>query len=73
MSSSVPCSCGELHKPLKERAWVVSSRKCNYSRFNGSRRTPSAYSEVICLRCRGRWRTKAAYVEQLPDRKEVLP
>jgi len=29
--------------------------------------TPSAYSEVTCGTCERRWRTKATYVDQLPD------
>jgi hypothetical protein len=46
--------------------WVVTSYKENYSAFNGYHRTPSAYSEVCCETCGQRWRTRAAYVEQLP-------
>lgn len=56
------CSC---EKP--RRAWVVTARRCNYSAFNGNRRTPSDYSEVRCTACRARWRTKADYVDRLPD------
>ncbi|MFD0032493.1 hypothetical protein ACFVJK_30350 [Streptomyces sp. NPDC127172] len=53
------------HRPL----WVVLARKCNHSAFNGGRRTPSDYSDVTCTApgCMGRWRTKAAYVDTLPD------
>lgn len=47
--------------------WAVTVRKANYSAFNGYHRTPSAYSEVQCSACPTRWRTKAAYVDQLPD------
>lgn len=47
--------------------WAVSVRHANYSTFNGGRRTPSDYSEVVCTRCRRRWRTKAAYVDGLPN------
>lgn len=35
------------------------------SAFNGYHRTPSDYSTVRCLKCRGVWRTKAAYVTAL--------
>lgn len=48
--------------------WVVTIRKANYSAFSGYRRTPSAYSEVYCTACPTRWRTKAGYVDRLPDR-----
>jgi hypothetical protein len=49
--------------------WVVAAREVNYSAFNGYQRTPSDYSEIRCTApdCRARWRTKAAYVTELPD------
>lgn len=49
--------------------WVVTMRNGNASAFNGYRWTPSAYSEVRCTApgCEhGPWRTKAAYVRDLP-------
>ncbi len=66
MSTGVPCTC---KTPKKERRanWVVRDRLCNYSAFNGYRRTPSDYSLVICLVCSGLWRTKAEYVSTLSD------
>lgn len=48
-------------------AWLVTVRKANHSAFNGGHRTPSAYSEIWCGTCGRRWRTKAAYVNKLPD------
>jgi hypothetical protein len=51
------------HKPQ----WYVATRNANYSAFNGGRRTRSAYSEVRCPACPTRWRSKAAYVDRLPD------
>ena len=49
--------------------WRVVHRKCNHSAFNGRHRTPSAYSEVTCTApdCHHRWRTKAEYVDSLPN------
>jgi hypothetical protein len=49
--------------------WVVLQRECNYSAFNGYHCTPSEYSAVKCRApgCGRVWRTKAAYVRQLPD------
>jgi hypothetical protein len=49
--------------------WVVTVRRANYSAFNGYHRTPSDYSEIRCTVCPTRWRTKAAYVDRLPDEK----
>lgn len=48
-------------------SWVVTMRQYNASAFNGYRPTRSDYSEVRCPICPGRWRTKAAYVDRLPD------
>ncbi len=51
------------HRPQ----WYVTVRKANYSAFNGGRRTRSRYSEVRCPACPTFWRTRAAYVDSLPD------
>lgn len=45
--------------------WRVTVRKANYSRFNGGRRTPSAYSELVCLIDGSVWRTRAVYVDKI--------
>lgn len=49
--------------------WVVVQRQCNYSAFNGYHYTPSEYSLVRCTvpGCRSLWRTKATFVDDLPD------
>lgn len=60
MSAAVPCTCGVRND------WVVAQYKSNHSAFSGYHYTPSAYSEVRCTNCNGRWRTKAKYVEELP-------
>lgn len=52
--------------------WRVIDRKCNYSAFNGYRKTESEYSLIRCNNCKSRWRTKAKYVEKLKDLKEEL-
>jgi hypothetical protein len=55
---------------LEHRAhWRVIQRNGNASAFNGYHWTPSDYSAVRCTLpdCRRVWRTKAAYVDQLPD------
>lgn len=69
MSGGPTCSCPERKKPLAERRWRVTQRYCNHSAFNGYHWTPSDYSEVRCMECRVFWRTKAAYVDSLPDAK----
>jgi hypothetical protein len=61
----VPCMRGH------RASWIVVHRNCNFSAFNGYSYTPSDYSLVLCDPGRGgcgrRWRTKAAYVDDLPD------
>jgi len=47
--------------------WHVVQRHGNASAFNGYHWTPSSYSCVRCGTCGRAWRTKAAYVEGLPD------
>jgi hypothetical protein len=63
------CRCG------KRECWRVSAYKCNHSAFSGYRRTPSDYSEVVCSvlmgGCGARWRTKAAYVEDIYSRQRT--
>lgn len=49
--------------------WFVVDKRCNYSAFNGGKRTESVYSSVTCTGCGGYWRTKANYVDILPDFK----
>lgn len=60
--------------------WLVAHRRHNHSRFHGGYQR-SVYSEVICPPCRvasdaggavdvgamGFWRTRAAYVDRLPN------
>lgn len=56
-----------LNRKEHWESWCVTVRKANYSAFNGGHRTPSDYSEIRCSACPTRWRTKAAYVDRLPD------
>ena len=70
MSARIPCSCGRTrgdHGDLE-----VSMRNCNYSAFNGYQYATSDYSQVVCTRngCHGTYRSKAKYVDTLPDSKE---
>lgn len=51
----------------KAHRHVVLMRNCNYSAFSGYRWTPSDYSLVRCTVTHRSWRTKAAYVDALPD------
>ncbi len=67
MSGGTVCKCEESKKDIGDRCWLVLSRKCNYSAFNGYHHTPSDYSQVTCLKCPACWRTKAQYVDELDD------
>jgi uncharacterized Zn finger protein len=60
MSGGTACKC-------RPRDIEVLQRRCNYSAFNGYKRTPSDYSTVRCRKCGAVWRTKAAYVDSAPD------
>lgn len=71
MSQGITCKCPESKKPLAERRWVVIQRNCNYSAFSGYHFTPSDYSCVQCHACGTAWRTKAGYVTDLVDGKNV--
>lgn len=62
MSQGTSCK-----NPAHRTEWFVQDRKCNYSHFNGGHRTPSDYSSVWCPLCPTQWRTKAAYVDTLPN------
>lgn len=67
MSGANTCKCPERSKPIEHRRWIVVDRCCNYSAFSGYHRTPSRYSLIQCLACGVYWRTKAKYVQLLPD------
>lgn len=70
MSAHVPCRCPDRAK-ARATTWRVTQRNCNHSAFNGYRMTPSEWSCVVCTApdCPGIWRTKARYVDELPDAK----
>lgn len=70
MSVSFSCHCAERKKPVAKRRWRVIQRKCNHSRFNGSRYTPSAYSSLVCLSCGVVGRTNAKYVDKIEDLRD---
>jgi hypothetical protein len=67
MSVSFSCHCDERRKPVEKRKWGVSRRNCRCSAFDGYQVMASDYSTVHCLVCRAAGRTKAAFVDQLPD------
>jgi hypothetical protein len=72
MSAHIKCCCGRKRGDHSDL--VVRARKHNRSAFNGYHRTVSEYSLVICTRkgCWGIWRTKADYVDGLPDEERGL-
>lgn len=61
-------ACGDNAAGLENLR--VIQRRCNYSAFNGYRRTPSDFSLIKCYKCGALFRTKAKYVTYLSDRKE---
>lgn len=69
MSTGFGCQCEERKKPISERNWRVTKRNFNTSAFNGYHRTSSDYSTVTCLTCMTTGRTKANYVDSVPDVK----
>lgn len=63
MSQSFGCKCN-----VKDKVnWRVLDRNINYSYFESPRGAPhySAYSTVICTKCKQMGRTKAKYVDDL--------
>lgn len=66
MSKGIACQCSK-GIPRKERMknWRIIDYKCNYSKFNGCRYTPSDWSKIRCLCCGNYWRTKQSYVDDL--------
>jgi hypothetical protein len=73
MSGGKACTCKKLFH-VTELNWEVpiGQRKVNHSCFNerGGRAVPSNYSYVYCKVCKAMWRSKAAYVDRLPDEKQ---
>lgn len=75
MSGGIACNClsalcgqaAVAKKKFRQQYWRVTARCCNHSAFNGYHRTWSDYSEIVCLKCGSRWRTKAKYVATLRE------
>ena len=65
MAVGFSCKCPERKKPVKQRNWVVTQYKWNSGDFVVDGGEYSDYSEVRCLSCCSRGRTKAQYVESL--------
>jgi hypothetical protein len=68
MSGGNPCTCKGKDR---RRHWVVVMRHCNYSYFETPKggKHHSNYSQIRCKApdCNGLFRTKAKYVDDLPD------
>lgn len=67
MSQSFNCHCPERNKPIEKRAWFVTQRNYRCSAFDGYRQQYSEYSTVNCGLCPACGRTKAKFVDALPD------
>lgn len=72
------CECSERKRPLpsdlpagsneRPRQWFVwTPRNTSCSAFNGYRPAWSAFSWVECRVCGSAWKTKGAFVDDLPD------
>lgn len=68
MGQGTACICPGT-RSFKRKMWVVLQYRCNYSAFNGYRRSESNYSCVQCTQCGHVWRTKQPYVDHLPRRE----
>jgi hypothetical protein len=68
MSGWIKCSCEKTQKE-KRNNWVVIHRNHNHSYFESPKGAEhySDYSEVVCTKCSGSFRTKANYVDELPN------
>lgn len=68
MSAHIPCICGGTRKE-RMKNWYVSLRNANRSYFEYPKGQlhSSAYSTVNCKNCLMSIRSKAKYVEDLPD------
>lgn len=71
MSSGRMCICPKDKDHGERKNWRVIQYCCNHSAFNGYHRTFSDYSTVWCDKCRQAWRTKAAYVDELPKEADA--
>jgi len=61
-----------MNRCKDKQNWVVTMRNCNQSAFNGYKVTPSDYSEIWCALHGHFWRSKAKYVDTVPDAKWVI-
>lgn len=64
MSGGRSCACPAR---ADKKRWEVVQRQQNRSAFNGYHATSSDYSSIHCRACGRLWRSKAAYVRELPD------
>lgn len=63
------CECeGSKDMKFRRQNWRVIHRHHNHSIFHGGYQA-SDYSEILCLVCGNYWRTKAKYVDDLPDER----
>jgi hypothetical protein len=66
MSNGVMCKCEIKDK----KNWYVLTYHGNYSHFESPKGAfhYSRYSDVCCSKCGHTWRTKAKYVDELPQK-----
>ncbi len=68
MSGHIACTCKGTREE-KMKSWYVSRRNFNLSHFESPKgqRHYSEYSTVMCKNCQMFFRSKANYINQLPD------
>lgn len=75
MTGDTRCLCVGPRSEKKQN-WVVLHRNHNHSVFEypAGKEHPSAYSAILCKKCQMVWRSKARYVDDLPnaERKDYL-
>ena len=71
MSGHNPCTCKGTWEE-KRKNWVVTRRNYNNSYFEYPKGQAhySEYSSISCKKCTGYFRTKAKYVDDLPEEKD---
>lgn len=65
-----PLRCpAKLPRPCRSLNLAVTAYRENFSHFEVGHHASSDYSEIACLECGNRWRTKSKDVERILERQ----